>query len=96
MVLSLVAVANLLNLGLGSVLSYATAPEELWLGLASFAGIIALMFAAAFLPRGRIAVACLILVLANDVAFVLADMVALVQNGAWELVWAGAGGPPPQ
>ena len=94
LVLSLVAVANLLNLGLGTVLEYATAPDWFWPGILQMAGFAAVMFAAAFLPRGRIAVACLILVLAINVASVVWDAVALVNAGAWELVYAGAGGPP--
>ncbi len=96
LVLSLVAVANLLNLGLDSILVHATAPDEFWPGILQMAGFAAVMLAAAFLPRGRIAVACLILVLAYNVASVVWDMVMLVQNGAWELVYTGAGGPPPQ
>lgn len=94
LVLSLVAMANLLNLGLGSVLEHATAPDVFWSGILQIAAFAAVLFAAAFLPRGRIAVACLILVLAFNVASVVLDVVMLVQNGAWELVYAGAGGPP--
>lgn len=92
--LSLVAVANLLTQALGAILLYSEGPLAFWGQIGFMAGFTAVMLAAAFLPRGRAAVACLILLLVYDLVFVLWDMVMLAQNGAWDLVWAGAGGPP--
>jgi hypothetical protein len=96
LVLSLVTAANLVTQSLGAILLYSSGPAEFWGQIGFIAGFTAVMLGAAFLPRGRLAVACLILVLAYDLVIVLWDMVALVQNGGWELVWARAGGPPPE
>jgi hypothetical protein len=95
LVLCLVAAANLLNFSLGFLLEYATGSPTFWAGMLQMGVFFAVLFGAAFLPRGRIAVVCLGVVLAFDVASVLWDVVLLVRGGAWELVWAGAGGPPP-
>jgi hypothetical protein len=92
--LSLVAAANLLNIGVFTVLAHATEPSLLWENLAFIVGFTTVMLGAALLPRGRLAVACLILLLAYDLMMVVFDVVILVQTGAWELGNArpGAGG----
>jgi hypothetical protein len=94
--LSLVTVANILPAGLGAALAYSAGPTEFWSQTGFMVAFTAVMLAAAFLPRGRIAVACLILLLGYDAAFVLWDMGNVVRNGAWDMVWATAGGPPTQ
>lgn len=92
--LSLVAAANILTQGLGAILLYSDGPAAFWGQIGFITGFTAVMLGAAFLPRSRIAVACLILLLAYDLVFVLWDLVMVAQNGAWELVYAGVGGPP--
>lgn len=94
--LSLVGVANLLNMGWQTALLVAVTPELVWSQVVTMVGFSVVILGAAFLPRGRMAVACLVLLLANDLAFVLTDTFVLVRNGPWEIVnpWAVAAPVP--
>lgn len=94
MIFGMVLAANTLNHTAFYFLFLASG-YQIGIGDWAMTAIFAVQLAAILLPRGKWAVAMLVLVLAYNVATLGADLFALIHSGPWPLGNAMPGGAPP-